>query len=37
MSYSHGINIITKQDGLLWKTQQISIGLRYSLMKKQKE
>lgn len=31
-SYSHGLNIITRENGIEWKTQQVSIGLRYALM-----
>ncbi|MDX2360975.1 MAG: outer membrane beta-barrel protein [Crocinitomicaceae bacterium] len=36
-TYSHGLNVITRQNGLPWRTQQISLGLRYSLMKKQSD
>lgn len=33
-SYSHGLNIITRENGLPWKTHQASLGIRYRLMNK---
>lgn len=30
-TYSHGLNIITRENGAPWKTLQASVGIRYSL------
>ena len=33
-SYNHGLNIITRENGLPWKTHQASLGIRYNLINK---